>query len=313
MTDRLKVLRETFGTAPDTSTIKGIMLYTKLWIEREEVATTKGLKQGCLQMLRTLDSAIFATEKDLDSTGQTDESLADPVERCMEAYERLKEVVAEIAEAASKEDREEVSELLVDLEDAAAFLGEAQEDLNIWLAEPVLRCPKCGASDQDPCSVCHLELLFPDPKGGGSAGDRSALLPQEFGVVFEAYTAVRNGEKTLSDLIRVLPSIEKTIRSYTAIVNASLIEKPESSTLLATRETLVELSRGIQIMRETSSTRRMTDLQDGWLLTFRNAVHLQEHRLELMEELGGQVGQNLAVKERAATAQQDSFSFSQEE
>jgi hypothetical protein len=313
MTDRIKILRETFGTAPDTSTIKGIKLYTQLWLDRESVATTEGLERACRQMVGTLGGAILATEQDLKSTGQTDDSLADPVERSIEAYERLKEILSEMAEAVVKSETEEVAELLSDLDEAAEFLREAQEELNAWLEEPVLRCPRCGASDQDPCSVCHLELLYPDPKGGRGAGDQSALLPSEFGVVFDAYMAVRNGERTLSELIRVLPSIEKTLGSYTAIVNASLMEKPESSTLRNTRDTLAELKRGIQIIRGTGSTRSMTDLQDGWLLVFRNAVSLQDHRLALMEELGGQVGQEQAAKERAAVVQQDSFSFSRED
>lgn len=310
MTDPFKALRENYGTAPDTSTIKGLKLYLELWLEKDEIAPSRGLKQGCASMIKTLHGAILATEQDLKKTGQTDESLADPVERTIEAYERLSEVMEDLISSVDEENRERAVELSEELDEAADYLSEAQDDLDAWVQEPILRCPRCGSNENDPCSTCGLELLVLDPQGGSKASDSSAALPQEFGRVFEAYTAVRNGEKTLGELVTVLPLVEKNLGGYMTVVNASLVERPESQTLLETRETLTQLRGGIQKMRNTQQTRLMTDLQDGWLQVFRNGVRLQELRLNLMEELGGEVGRAQAAQERSLTTQQDSVSIS---
>jgi hypothetical protein len=309
MDNQFSDIRKAFGVAPDTSTIKGIVSYTSLWLEKSESASVSGLVNGCTQMSATLYSAIVATEAELKETGETDETLADPTMRCLEAYERLREVVQDMAKAARKEDRPVVKELLDELKEAADYLAEAQDDLDAWLQEPVLRCPRCGTDEADPCQVCGLELLIPDPQGGMGVREQSVVLPQEYGQVLEAYVAVRNGEMTLSELIRRLPLIEKGVSQHLALVSATLREKSDNQTLIDTKAILENIRAGVQTIRGTRETRRMTDLQDGWLQILSNAGKLQDLRLDLLDELGGEEGQARAARERASKRQQDSFSF----
>jgi hypothetical protein len=302
-------IRKAFGVAPETSTIKGICSYTSLWLDRNETASSHGLIEGCLRMVTTLDQAILSTEEDLNRTGATDELLAEPIVQCLEAYERLKEVVQDMADAVKKEDRSLTKELLDELEETADFLAEAQGALDAWLNEDVLRCPRCGAEDADPCSKCGLELLITDPQAGMGVREQSVLLPQEYGQVLAAYVAVRNGEKTLSELIRRLPLIEKKLATHSALVNASLQAKPDNQILLNTKVTIADVQAGIQIIRGTLQTRRMTELQTGWLQIYQNAGKLEELRIELLEDLGGPEGQAAAARERDSARQQDSVSF----
>jgi hypothetical protein len=293
----------------DLSTINGIIGYLDLWLEGDSSTSTEFLKQGCLKMKDILNAAISETEAELSQTGDTDESLAEPVESCIIAYERLRDIVSDIAEAANRGPGDAFRDFLDELEEAAEFLGRAQEDLNIWLNAPIARCPRCGGQDGDPCPICHLELLFPDPQGGTESKFRSALLPQAYGPIFDAYTAVRNGEKTLSELIRLLPPIESDIREYTASVTASLSRQPDSVSLIQAKDTLVELDDGIRRIRHTWESRKMTDLQDGWGKVFRSAVRFERLRLELLEEFGGEQGQAKASQERRQLSQQDSVSI----
>ena len=294
----------------DLSTINGIIRYLKLWLESDPSTSTDSLKQGCMKMADILNAAISETDLELSQTGDTDESLAEPVESCILAYERLRDIVLDIAESASQGTGEAIRDFLNELEEAAEFLRRAQEELHTWLQAPITRCPRCGGQEGDPCPICHLELLFPDPQGGTESKFRSALLPQAYGPIFDAYTAVRNGEKTLSELIRLLPPIESDIREYIASVTASLSRQPDSVSLIQARDTLVELNDGLRQIRKTWESRKMTDLQDGWAKVFRSAVRFERLRLELLEEFGGEQGLAKVSQERSQLSQQDSVSIS---
>lgn len=294
----------------DLSTINGIIRYLKLWLESDPSTSTDSLKQGCMKMADILNAAISETDLELSQTGDTDESLAEPVESCILAYERLRDIVLDIAESASQGTGEAIRDFLNELEEAAEFLRRAQEELHTWLQAPITRCPRCGGQEGDPCPICHLELLFPDPQGGTESKFRSALLPQAYGPIFDAYTAVRNGEKTLSELIRLLPPVERDIREFIASVTASLRQQPDSASLIQARDTLVELNDGLRQIRKTWESRKMTDLQDGWAKVFRSAVRFERLRLELLEEFGGEQGLAKVSQERSQLSQQDSVSIS---
>ena len=294
----------------DLSTINGIIRYLKLWLESDPSTSTDSLKQGCMKMADILNAAISETDLELSRTGDTDESLAEPVESCILAYERLRDIVLDIAESASQGTGEAIRDFLNELEEAAEFLRRAQEELHTWLQAPITRCPRCGGQEGDPCPICHLELLFPDPQGGTESKFRSALLPQAYGPIFDAYTAVRNGEKTLSELIRLLPPVERDIREFIASVTASLSQQPDSASLIQARDTLVELNDGLRQIRKTWESRKMTDLQDGWAKVFRSAVRFERLRLELLEEFGGEQGLAKVSQERSQLSQQDSVSIS---
>ena len=313
MTDPISKLRETYGTAPETTTLKGITEYTKLWLAGEASATSSGLLKATAEMNQELDKAILATEQDLAQTGETDESLADPVERCIEAYASLKEILQDVADHVMKEERPEVKECLEELEEACDFLREAKTDLDEWLGAPVPRCPKCGSDEADPCPACGLELMIADPTGGAGVASQSALLPQEYSQFFRLYTDVRNGVKTLSLLIASLPSIEAQVSPLFTLVQAALVKSKESTDLKDTLEALNAIRSGLETIRQTQTTRKMVDLQDGWLQVFRSAIRLQRLRLALMEELGGDAGRAQAAQERAAASQHDSVSLSREE
>lgn len=297
----------------DLSTINGIIRYLDLWLTGDRSTSKESLKQGCLEMASILKNAIVETEGELSQTGETDESLAEPVESCIIAYERLRDIVLDIAETSSQGPGDDLQDYLEELEEAAEFLGRAQQDLNTWLQAPVARCPRCGRHEGDPCPVCHLELLFPDPQGGTESRFRSALLPQEYGPVFDAYTAVRNGERTLSELINLLPPLEKNTREYVASVTASLSQHPDSTSLLQAKETLTELLDGIRQIRHSWDSRKMVDLQDGWTKVFRSSVRFEKLRLELLEEFGGDQGRAKLAQERRQRSLQDSVSLSFED
>lgn len=128
MTDLIANLRDNFGAPPDTSTIKGIQRYGEMWLSEEETVNSLEFKRACESMMGVLGRAITATEADLEQTGATHQSLSDPVERSIEAYERLREVLGDLVDTVGAEDRARAKGLLDELSEAAesAFRRDAR-------------------------------------------------------------------------------------------------------------------------------------------------------------------------------------------
>ena len=314
MTDLISSLRESFGAPPDTSTIKGIKSYTEFWISGEQGATSEHLADACKQMINILAQAIVDTEAELATTGRTHDSLADPVERSLQAYERLQEILADLQEAVVSRQRDEARELLVEMQEAADFLRESQLDLQEWVSKDVLRCPRCGGTEADPCPACGLLLMYLDPEGGANvANDASVSLPQEFGALYSAFLEIRDGKTSLAKLKAVLPKAERSVNSFLASVQAARTQNQDSSNLVDGETHLLEMKDGLSILRATLTSRRITELQDGWLKLFRGAAGLQSTRLALLEEFGGEEGREMAKKVKESRTNLDSVSWSNDD
>ena len=312
MTDLIANLRDNFGAPPDTSTIKGIQRYGEMWLSEEETVNSLEFKRACESMMGVLGRAITATEADLEQTGATHQSLSDPGERSIEAYERLREVLGDLVDTVGAEDRARAKGLLDELSEAADFLAQAQDDMEAWVRDEVLRCPRCGSVESDPCPSCGLQLMFLDPSGGLKAGDASVALPPEFGRLYSAVANIRDGKLSLHRLEEVVPAVEKSVNFFLASVSAARQQNP-SENLGRGEECLLGMKAGLAKLRETLVSRKMTDLQEGWIQVFRGAVELQEIRRDLLQEFGGEEGRQMASRERETQAEQDSISLSRDE
>jgi len=313
MTDLIANLRDNFGAPPDTSTVKGITRYCEMWIADEAAVNSSELMRSCEAMIKMLSQAIEATESDLEKTGPTHESLADPVERSIQAYERLQETLRELKEVVGAEGRAKAESLLEELRQASDVLHQAQMDMEHWVRQEIPRCPRCGSDEADPCPNCGLQLMYLDPSGGIKVKDASANLPPEFGRLYSAITTIRDGEVSLEKLGTVLPPVEKSVNTFLASVSAARQQNQESQNLEQSEECLREIKAGLELLRATLSSRRITDLQKGWLQVFRSAVELQDIRRSLLEEFGGAEGREIAARERESQTKHDTISLSHEE
>lgn len=313
MTDFIASLRENFGAPPDTSTIKGIKKYAELWTAGEQNATSDHLGTACEQMINTLTQAIVDTEADLATTGQTHDSLAEPVERTIQAYERLQEILQDLRKVVRSRQRAEATGLLLELQEAADFLREAQSDLQDWVSRDVLRCPRCGSTEADPCRTCGLLLMYLDPNGGTNASDPSVVLPPEFAELYSVFLDVRDGKVSLTQLGRVLPKGEQSVNAFLASVQAALTQNQDSSNLAQGEACLLEMKDGLATLRSALTSRRIVELQAGWLQFFRSAAKLMETRLALLEEFGGEAGRKAVEQDRKSQIGHDSVSWSRDD
>jgi rubrerythrin len=314
MSDLISSLRASFGEPPDTSTIEGIKAYTELWVSGEQGADSVHLLSAYQEMIDKLVQAVLDTEAELAQTGQTDESLAQPVGRSIQAYQQLQDILKELKKAVSEHNFKEARSLLSEMQEAANFLKEAQQDLTNWVRRDVLRCPRCGGTGQDPCPSCGLVLMSLDPSGGVQTHDSPMDLPPEFGDLYSAVLAIRDGKLSLTKLGQALPKVEKNVNSFLASVQAaSKSTQQESQNLVQGEACLQEMKAGLHRLRDTLNSRSMIDLQQGWIQLFKGASRLQEIRRSLLREFGGEQGREVADREEAFQTKQDSVSWSNDD
>jgi hypothetical protein len=169
-------------------------------------------------------------------------------------------------------------------------LNERDSAIQEWLARPVLRCPRCGRSEEGAtiCSRCHLELLYP---GAVPRASRSVQLGPEYTAAFEAWSAVVNGEASLRSLWASLEPLEALLRRYLRMTEREMSMGLAGEKLSQTLQRIALASQrsleGLAQMRSAESSKRMLDVNEGWTLVFEQAVEIQENIPELAGALGG--------------------------
>jgi chemotaxis protein histidine kinase CheA len=306
MSDFLSNLRDNYGMLPDTSNIKGIGAYTDLWLSNEERTNTRDLKQACNSMIQILAEVILETKTNLAETGHTHDDLADPMERTLEAYDRLKEVLEDLSDAVSNEDRDEARTLVEEMREANDFLREAADDLEQWQKQETLRCPKCGSVEFDPCKSCRVQLVYIDTDADleRDVSLSRADLPNEYGDLYKGVMAVLDGQLSLSKLAGPLQRVDRSFNSLSANMNVVVRQNPNATSAHRCQECLEQLSSGLILVKSSLQSRRIVELRKGWDLVFEKAALFEELRLELLAEAGGEAGQILAQKLTSQTDQE---------
>ena len=298
MSDILSSLRENYGMLPDTSTVRGIGAYTELWLSGEERANTQDLRQACESMIRLLAEVILDTKASLADTGETHDDLADPMERTLIAYERLKEVLEDLNEVVVTEDRDGAKVLLEEMREANDFLREAADDLEKWQRQDTLRCPKCGSVEFDPCKACEVQLVYIDVDAGSEteASFSRADLPNEYGNLYKGVLAVLDGRLSLSKLADPLQRVDRSVNSLLANMSVVVRQNPDAASANKCQECLNQLKSGLTLIENSLESRRIAELRKGWDLVFEQAARFETLRLELLAEAGGEAGQILHQK-----------------
>lgn len=226
-----------------------------------------------------------ATVKDLQVNPRLDHGLREPMESSRDGFAEMERTLGELEGAVQQGDQEAAAGLIDELETAARQVGDAGRAMKAWLAAPVPRCPRCGATDSAVCATCGLDLLIPDPAHALNPTLKSAALPVTFGGVYRAYVAAISGEAPLASLYSALDALEaemKTKRGYAAIYGRRM-ESEAAERLVGTVD---EVLAGIERMRQVAHTGRMRDLNDGWDLIFGSGQRVEPDTAEVLEEGG---------------------------
>lgn len=115
---------------PETSTLTGLSKHLEQWLEGVDGHASNELVQGCKDMCAVLDKARLDTEADLKQNTVMDEGLTGLLQRSMDAYAEMHQLVAGLLKTVAAEDRPASRELLLELRGRMAALVEAQEAMD---------------------------------------------------------------------------------------------------------------------------------------------------------------------------------------
>lgn len=247
---------------------------------------------GRLQQIRErVQTAARETQADLQP-GRDDE-IQGYLQEMLTVYEQMSATLEAAGRAVEAENGAAVDEETGTLQSLLDQLAHWDAQVRDWSARPVMRCLRCGRSDDPPskvCGQCGLELLYNDPSPPPRAS-RTLQLGPEYAAAFHAWSAVVDGEASLSSLWAPLEELQSLLRRYVRMTQHELAlgTAGEKTTQALTRISLAtqESLDGVERLQAVGTNRRLAELQAGWATIFENAATIQESIPVLVRLVGG--------------------------
>lgn len=272
------------GSPPptDTSTVKGLLIFCKQWLDG--TVETEALQKPCELMANRLEEGANVSADNLEANEQIQEEQAANLERNIEAYRAIADVLHELPGLASDGKTEEYLKAIEVFEFERQAVLDCQERIQAQYDENVLRCPGCGSSDEDPlCEDCQLIRMYPDPTILEQGELKTGTLSDVHGRVFDAYRKVLSGKLSLPRLFETLPPLEAHLRELDDMSSNVLSIKAddeeategfqEGLSFIKRIQAEVHLARnGVERIKQTGETLKMRDLIRGWDQVFESSV-----------------------------------------
>lgn len=268
---------------PDTSTVRGLLSYCKLWLSGE--ITASDLHNPCLQMASRLKGGAQETESDLRSNPTLIDEVRMHVQRTAEAYLTLSEILDRLPLLAQENDTERYQEALKVFEEERQAVLDSSQAIASRLSGEHRLCPRCGAVQESFCEKCQLTTLFPDPRGNEYDRTKTADLEPRYAAVYQAYVGVMGGERPLGVLHRPLNELEDALveaqKGYEDVLNSlgddvsspEVRESVDAANLIL--DEIEKMFEGIDRIRGVFENFQMSDLTRGWDTIFDSAVDVQ--------------------------------------
>lgn len=260
------------GVGPDPSTLLGLIEWTRLW--SEGTVSTDRLISAIGELTERCLRAARETARDLEDEETLEPSLVDTLEGLKECFEdTTDELTRFLIQLRNNQAVEENVQALQSLQEEISQLSRCLEG---WTScrEPL--CVRCGSKGPEiTCRQGQLERLVPDPQPEPDV--RSAHLGPQYLTLYQAYRDIINGDRSLATLEGRLQPLETELRQMLRLSR-------ESGFPLQTE---AELGlRGLAQMRTALSSRRTSDLNEGWSQVFSCAAALMEKLPDLLRQSG---------------------------
>lgn len=271
-------LQNTFsGDQPlqeNTEKFPGLIAYSKRWLMDGGV-DDKRLQVALERMQHRVEGAVMATEKDIENTDEHS-IIRDPMERSAEAYAAAFDAIGQLLESIEPKDPANFRAGLELFEEAADVLKEATEQIDDWLSSDEPKCLRCGsAGSSEVCRDCRIQRIIPHPESITESTFKTAQLGPEYVTIFQRYVKILSGEACLSSLWSTFNPLEKRLGDLD-MVYRDLVNDEDGAEAAEFLLAIVNDTReGLEQMRETARTKRMSHLVRGWNHVFESAIHLQ--------------------------------------
>lgn len=257
------------------------------WVQQPDEGGSEVLTGRLEQLLGSIQEAARGIQQDLGARPAAPE-FGELLTGSAVAYGDLEECLEEILAAIPARDRAQVQAELLYLKAAMSSLRQYTDAIEQWLAAPILRCPRCGATDGDPeeiCRHCDLELLYPDLQPDTRASREFITLGAEYVAVYRTYLGVLAGERPLADLGPPLHELLGWLEPYLKISRLTrepgLVEQ-----LQAVEQGCRQVQAGVEQMSSCFEGRETSDLNEGWRTIFEAGAELQRLMPQLLQDLG---------------------------
>lgn len=310
----------------DVGTVRGLLDFCKKWLKGK--AHADELLQPCSSMASRLRLGADEMKRDLDRNQDMALEMRQPIERTVEAYLTIAELLDELPAMAEDENLVDFKDNLEAFEEERLAVLDAQEEIQFQLSGKTLLCPKCGlAGEESSCPRCGLVRLYPDPESY-KARFQQATLSGIYGKVFRMYQRVAGGERPLVRMAAALDPLEEHLEALQDTRKRLLhriatgeLSKSRRGRLRAVERLLgvaaVDIGRalaGVERMRSAEVSLKLSDLSRGWEDIFHAAKAIEVVVVQIRRELG--VESDALVQGEDSTSgllpAQDQISFSRE-
>lgn len=288
----LAALQENYGggqeVEDDLTTVRGLLAFCKRWPNCEIEA--EALHDPCFRMAAQLKAAATATEAKLKANPKMVQEMSTPIRRTADAFISIASILEELPAIADEELADEFLDVLDEFEEHRQTVLDCQAAIQHQVGGSVALCQACGSQGEERvCSDCGVTRLYPDPKAQQREGVQRVNLSANYLRVYNAYRAVMEGKRDLSQLTASLGPLESHLRSLSQL-GQSLRNSPEvrdavqqqgsaeAETEQLLRKLKPELARalaGIARMRECEQNRQASEIHRSWDDIFDSAVVIE--------------------------------------
>lgn len=286
----LSALQDAFDDGdglPEGNTIKEVVKMVEMWLDGQ--APAERITRALENMAGTAAQAAFATERDIEEAGEMAPDLREPTERSLLAYRSMVGTLESLCEAVHQQASGRAQADLEELKASAGELAAAQQAFQAWMQSAAPTCPRCGATEVSACAqpdFCPKEFFIPDIHAATGMAQQTATLGPDYVRAYEAFSQVVSGEAGLAVLLQALTPLERYLEEALAGAQAAFNEEEDNVHLEALHDAVLDSLDGVDQIRRAATSRRMSDLNQGWKKIFEGAIRLLQHTASLAEEAG---------------------------
>ncbi len=296
--DLLAALHGNYGggepPTDDLGTVRGLLNFSKKWTEGRVGAAD--LHKPCLSMAGRLRGGAEEMAADLAANPDMAYGMREPIQRTLEAYRSIADVLEELPAFAKDENRTDFLDDLEVFEDARQAVLDAQEEIQFQLSGRVLICPRCGGQGEGTdCPKCLLVRMYPDPQATRARTEEQARLSGIYAKAYKGYRAILQGRKSLTTLVDALfplqehlESLVQTRKQFTKKVRSRTVHGQRAQDMYVAASILASIDDDIQTallgaerMRGAERSLKMSDLYRGWEDVFHAAQRIEAGAYQL--------------------------------
>ena len=248
---------------------------------------------------------------DLAANPEMAYGMREPIQRTLEAYRSIADVLEELPDFAKEENRTDFLDDLEVFEDARQAVLDAQEEIQFQLSGRVLICPRCGGQGEGTdCPKCQVTRLYPDPQAMRARTEEQANLSGIYAKAYKAYLAILQGRMSLPALVDALfplqehlDSLVQTRKQFTKKVRNRKVKGQRARDMYVAASILASIDDdiqtallGVERMRGAERSLKMSDLYRGWEDVFHAAQGIEAGAYQLWRRFSPQGEEAAAAK-----------------